>query len=274
MSLLSKIYTLLAKDTALTLDANFDGVDIVDRRYIDNQIQGVEQHLIDSLISSKLASWFRARSSLAVGDVCCAAGVLSIDAFQSVTLALPGDLVNSAQAIGVVLKAANANEFVLVATSGTIPAIVTQLAALSGNVRVSSTGRCERVAAFGATDFQLGVVDAAGVLTLAPSRLGTVAGPVGVVWGATKTNTAVIGSAERAVGTDTTGGRWTLFLPALPTANEDHVISDVAGAWDTNPLTIHGNGVNILGAASYTATGRWNSLWFSYNSFANIWVVI
>jgi hypothetical protein len=86
MGVFSTIYQYLTKDAPVAIDASYvpNGTD---RRFIDNQIQGIEQHLIDSHIQSRHATWFRTTVAVNVGDVVCSAGSLASDAFQLVTLA-------------------------------------------------------------------------------------------------------------------------------------------------------------------------------------------
>src|ERR1700761_2303152 len=47
---------------------------------------------------------------------------------------------------------------------------------------------------------------------------------------------------------DTTGGGFTITLPASPSFGETVWIVDGAGTWNTNNLTIAGNGANIMGS--------------------------
>ena len=54
--------------------------------------------------------------------------------------------------------------------------------------------------------------------------------------------TAVAGDR---VGADTTGGSWTLTLPASPNDGDTVWVEDVTHSWPTNPLTIARNGHTI-----------------------------
>lgn len=98
--------------------------------------------------------------------------------------------------------------------------------------------------------------------------------PVSILWTTTKTDTYSAVAADRGIPTDTRAKSFGVFLPPAPTDGEDHVITDATGFWDTNPLMIFGNGHTILGGSSYIATGRWNTLWFSYIASQGIWVLL
>lgn len=64
------------------------------------------------------------------------------------------------------------------------------------------------------------------------------------------TYTALVG--ERILA-DTSGGTWTLTLPATPTEGAQVQVADHGGDWGTNNLTLSGNGSNIEGAATLSA---------------------
>jgi hypothetical protein len=56
-------------------------------------------------------------------------------------------------------------------------------------------------------------------------------------------------SINEGVLTDTTGGSFTVTLPASPLAGSQVVISDAGGSWGTNNLTVARNGETISGSA-------------------------
>lgn len=168
-SLLSKIYSLLKKDDAVQLDASWQP-DASDRRFIDNQILGIEQHLLDSLIQSKHASWYQVTgATVQPGDVVCSAAAgFSSDGFAVVTLATAGNLGPAKSIVGVVVQGGASGTKILVANAGILPPTVTGLPAGSSNqaVRVSTAGRCEAVASIGPSDFPVGVLTTDGNLTV------------------------------------------------------------------------------------------------------------
>lgn len=168
----TKIRSQLAVDEPLAMAAGYQ-FDRADRRYIDDQVRGCEQHLVESLLSGVIATWFRVapeqETGLAVGDVACAAAQ-SATRSRDVVLATSANLSAAGGAAGVVLVAASAGAYVLVAVGGILSAGVTGLGPQPGAVRVSSTGRCERVASLAAGDYPIGMADAAGNLLVATTK--------------------------------------------------------------------------------------------------------
>jgi len=71
----------------------------------------------------------------------------------------------------------------------------------------------------------------------------------GTDWQAVKTTTYTAVAGE-GVFADTSGGAWTLTLPASPTIGDEVSFVDYAGTFDTNALTIGRNSENIQGAAA------------------------
>lgn len=164
----SAITASLAVDPALVQSADFE-FDADDRQYIDNQIRGVEQHLVSSLIKGVHATYVRvdgASASLVVGDVVCLASSSVTEV--TVTKAVAAALTNAKAAFGVVLLAAAPGSLALVALGGAISPTVTGLAAsAAGYVRVNTTtARCEKVATLGSSDYTVGAVDDAGWLAV------------------------------------------------------------------------------------------------------------
>lgn len=64
-----------------------------------------------------------------------------------------------------------------------------------------------------------------------------------------KTSAYSVGANE-VVPVDSTGGSFTLTLPAFPSSGDRFRVPDVGGSAGTNPITIARNGNNINGAAS------------------------
>lgn len=159
----SKITTHLAVDDALVMDANYR-FNPTDRRYVDDQIRGIEQHLVDALIRGRHGSWYTldgASAAVIAGDTVCMASTST----GTVTKSSVSALGNAKSAAGIVIYAANPGGYVFVAFGGTLSPTITGLAATAGYVRVNTTtSRCERVASLASTDYGLGYVDAAGWL--------------------------------------------------------------------------------------------------------------
>jgi len=163
----SKITTDLAVDDALVQDASFE-LDADDRQYLDNQIRGGQQHLVDMLIRGVHATYVRLSGSSAnvvAGDTVCLASAANVTE-PTVTKCTSGALTNAPAAVGVVLRAGSAGAWILVAFGGVVPPTVTGLAAgAPGYVRVNTaTSQCERVASLATSDYGIGTVDNAGWL--------------------------------------------------------------------------------------------------------------
>jgi hypothetical protein len=71
----------------------------------------------------------------------------------------------------------------------------------------------------------------------------------GITYGAVKTTTYTAVSND-GVLTNTTGGAFTVNLPATPSTGTQVFIADSAGTWATNNLTIGRNGSTIAGSAT------------------------
>lgn len=89
--------------------------------------------------------------------------------------------------------------------------------------------------------------------------------------------TLAIGDA-RMVATDTTSAAFTLYLPASPYDGMQYTIYDAAasGSWNTNNLTIDGNGNSIVlsgaaPAATVTASTRSGSYVLRYYATSDRW---
>lgn len=161
----SDITTRLRPDAPLVQSADYK-LDGSDRQKIDDQILGCQQHLADNLINGVHASWFTLDASsaaLAPGDCFC----LSSSTTSTVTLATATPILKAGMVLGVALAAAAPGSKVRGAISGTIPALITGLAAnAEGFARLSSAGGIEVVSALAAGDYPIGTVDSAGGLTL------------------------------------------------------------------------------------------------------------
>ena len=76
----------------------------------------------------------------------------------------------------------------------------------------------------------------------------------GASWQAVKTTTYTAAAGE-GIFANTTGGAWTLTLPASPSAGDFVSVIDYAGTFDTNNLTIARNGKKIQGSAADLTVG-------------------
>ena len=96
-------------------------------------------------------------------------------------------------------------------------------------------------AATGTAD-QILTTNGSGVLSFVDNSGGT-------DWQAVKTTTYTAVAGE-GIFANTTGGAWTLTLPASPTIGDEVSVVDYAGTFDTNNLTIGRNSQNIQGSAA------------------------
>jgi hypothetical protein len=63
----------------------------------------------------------------------------------------------------------------------------------------------------------------------------------------------VTASAGDRILANTSGGAFTVTLPATPTTGDEVWFADIGSNWNTNNLTVDGNGANVDGAATFTA---------------------
>ena len=86
-----------------------------------------------------------------------------------------------------------------------------------------------------------------------------------------ETYTAVAGNLIQA---DTSGGAFTITLPASASIGDEIEIEDAKFTWNTNNLTIAANGLNINGGMSnYTASVIGNKLSIVYISTTYGWSI-
>jgi hypothetical protein len=173
----SKITSDLEVDDALVQNAGFEfGKN--DRQFLDNQIRGLQQHLVDALIRGRHATYLRvdaSSASLIAGDVVC----LSLAQVEPrVTKCTADTLTDAVAAFGVVVLAAAPGAFALIAYGGALPPAITGLSPNNaGFVRVNtSTGRCERVATLGGGDYGIGIVAKSGNMIVVPGAIGVSGG--------------------------------------------------------------------------------------------------
>jgi len=73
---------------------------------------------------------------------------------------------------------------------------------------------------------------------------------------------------------DTSGGAVTVTLPASPSTGDNVRVVDVAGTFNTNNLTIQGNGENIMGASgNMTASTQYEGFQLVYSGATYGWIL-
>lgn len=222
----SKITMDLAVDDALVQDADFE-FDSDDRQYLDNQIRGGHQHLVNCLIRGVFATYVRldgASAAVVKGDVVCPASSSSATE-PTVTKAIAAVLTNAMSGAGIVLASAAAGAYVLVAFGGMLPPSTTGLSASApGPVRINTTtARLQRVPSLGSGDYAMGAVDNAGWLVIQPGAGGAAGG--GAVAG--------------------TFSRYTPAHTLLEGTDEDGASVDLLDA-SGNPLTLADDGTYVI----------------------------
>lgn len=244
---LSKILAFLMRDDPLVQDASYRA-DASDRQYIDNQIIGTQQHVVDNLISGVHGTWFQAdaglSASLQPGDVVGASGSGGLNVTLFTSTSVPA--IAGAKPLGVVMQIASPGARVRVATGGLIDKSITGLATTAGLARVSTAGRVERVDALADGDVGLGSVDAAGVLSFATAQtFSSAAAPNGVhlpVKAAATGNITLSGAQTLDIVACSPGDRVLLPFQTDETQNGLYVVA--SGAWsraadaNTNALVV------------------------------------
>lgn len=159
ISLISQLQVdpALAQTAANTLDAG-------ERQYIDDQVRGTQQHVVDSIVGGTLCTWRvvdLSSPTLGRGDVVCLVG-------EYVTLATAAAVAAAGGvAFGIVMASAAPGTAVRIAVGGFVKSTITGLSAASGfAVLNQTTGRLIGKTAIDQGDIALGVTNAAGVLTL------------------------------------------------------------------------------------------------------------
>lgn len=150
-------------DDAITLDASYR-MDARDRRLIDDEIRGTQQHVVDSLMSGSVgtsAILHADSDSVVPGDCLAVKGAF-------VTKASTASLTNAGAVAGVVKVAAAPNTRVYFAVGGTVPPTITGLSdGPSSTVRCNPTsGRLERVESYTEGDYPVGICNTDGGLAI------------------------------------------------------------------------------------------------------------
>lgn len=161
----TKILTNLAADDPLVQNANYR-FDRADRQYVDEQIRGIETHLVQNLIKERLATYFRAGATLNPGDVVVGTSVASGELV--VNLATTANITNNA-VVGVVVLAAASGGYVLVAVGGVLPPSVTGLTSSGlGFATVTALGRLQFTSQPSPSDYVVGSINALGYILVSP----------------------------------------------------------------------------------------------------------
>jgi len=84
--------------------------------------------------------------------------------------------------------------------------------------------------------------------------------------------TGFTASAGNAYPCNTTSAQFTVTLPPTPSAGEQVQLVDYAGTFDTNALTINGNGNNIEGVAGLQLTGEREGIILTYIDSTQGWI--
>ncbi len=242
----SKITTELTVDDALAMSATWRFT-TAERRYIDDQVRGCQQHLAAGLINGVLGTWFDLAGSS--DDVIAGDSVCLASADGTVTKALAADLANAGGTTGIVLVAAPSGSKVFVAVGGHISPTLTGLDTGSpGAVIVNpSTSRPEYAASVVPGDYPIGFVDNAGFMTIVPGAVyaGASATPGGSDTQFQYNNASAFGGAANL----TYVGGFVTIANDLKLANSGFAARLSAG-------TLAGNVTITLPAATATLVGR------------------
>lgn len=237
----TKILTQLAVDDPLVQDASYR-FDSADRQYIDEQIRGVETHLVNCIVKGKQATYFRVdtiSAALVAGDVVCVYGTLAGEI--TVGKAVAPYVTTAGSALGVVLVAAAPGALALVAFTGLLPSTVTGLATgLAGYAVVNTTtGRLDYSATV--TGITLGKIDPTGSVLVyqvpAASSGGTPGGTTGQIQ---YNNGGVFAGANITTGGANLTGTTSLLLATTNGTLDMSAVGNVR-AKNTNGTLFHTN---------------------------------
>lgn len=85
------------------------------------------------------------------------------------------------------------------------------------------------------------------------------------------TNTSITAEINQIICADTSSGSFTIYLPSSPIGGNIVGFEDYSGSWDTNNLTIDGNGNTILGNNNLIADKKNSTFGLRFNG--NEWVI-
>jgi len=151
-----------------------------------------------------------------------------------------------------------------VAGGGTGVASATAYAVLCGGT--TATGAFQSIASVG-TSGQVLTSNGAGALPTFQTNTGL------STW-STKTANYTAVSRDRLFA-DTSGGAFTITLPASPSAGDEVWIADAAGSFATYNLTIGRNSTNIMGLAENMTIGiNYSTIHLAYEGATNGWRLV
>lgn len=159
------------------------------RQYIDAQIRGCQQHLVDSLLSGVVCTWVDLDAgSAAVTKGQCGCSALDASNPRKVTKVTPSAIAAAGGACCVFLSAASPGSRVRAAIAGRLPPSVTGLPASAGTAIVNpnwATIDADLTGCVMPTEYPIGTIDSAGVLTLnLPQEIGAGSGNAKYIRGA------------------------------------------------------------------------------------------
>lgn len=242
----SKITTQLAVDGPLQQTSSYR-FNARDRQYIDDQARGAQQHLVDSLIRGRLATYFTldtGSEAVAAGDVVCLASSLIVAPYVTKATALA--LSKAKSITGVVVYPTLPGGNVLVAVGGVLPPAITGLAAnAAGFVKVNTTtARCEMAAGYMAGDYGVGSVDGNGFLQVIPGVTAGLANAAFVPIGA-ENDMILQGPGGDLKGVTTAG---------VPVGYVWQVLAPGVLGWGPSP-----GGVSVFDPATLSLSGWWKN---------------
>ena len=97
--------------------------------------------------------------------------------------------------------------------------------------------------------------------------------PLGSQLGISKKTTAYTATTtDHTLLGDTTGGAFSITLPASPVDGQVYVFKKIDSS--SNTLTVDGNGNNIDGSATLGISARWTSYMIQYSSSEDAWFIL
>ena len=239
----------LAVDPPVVQDATYRFTN-VDRAYLDSQIQGVQTHLVQSLIGGYVCSWYildSGSANVTAGSVVC----ISTSVAPTVTLATAGALGAAGRALGIVLTVAPPGGWVRVALFGVLAPSLTGLPTTGNSVYAkvnAATGTVTTASTLSGGDYPLGTVSTSGNLNLAPQFTPIAGASVPTSIFVNSNTTLTNANSGQAIKIDSSGGALTVKLPNITTDDAEFLYIDctAAGSWGTHNVTVTTPGATNL----------------------------